>query len=117
MLKTKAQTSCVTAEEISDVLSIEFGISDKSVAITVATYHCQYGCGITRLQLMKLLLCPHTSSSSTKSVLPKLSETAGGQGPNHCCVDEEVLDGKGGSPGGTRTFTYETQSTLFNRCT
>lgn len=70
VLKTKAvykaQTGCVVAEEISDVLS-EFGISDKIVAITVDNA-ANMDVAIKRLRFVKLGCFAHTLNLASQSL-------------------------------------------------
>ncbi|ROL45244.1 Zinc finger BED domain-containing protein 1 [Anabarilius grahami] len=70
VLKTKAvykaQTGCVVAEEISDVLS-EFGISDKIVAVTVDNA-ANMDVAIKRLRFVKLCCFAHTLNLAAQSL-------------------------------------------------
>ena len=88
----KIQTGCVVAEEISDVLS-EVGISGKIVAITVDNA-ANMDVAIKHLQSLKLSCIAHTLNLAAQSLhtKSKFSESVDGQGPNHCCGDEEVLE-------------------------
>lgn len=93
-----AQTAIVVAEEIGDILK-EFGVFDKVVAVTVdnaANMHV----AIKRLQFVKIGCFAHfTQPSSTKSVLQQLSGSVDCKDSSHHRLDEEVIDGKGGSTG------------------
>lgn len=62
----KAQTGCVVAQEINDVLS-EFCISDKIVAITVENA-ANMDVAIKRLQFMKLCCFAHTINLAAQSL-------------------------------------------------
>ena len=70
VLKTKAvyraQTGCVVAEEISDVLS-EFGISDKIAAITVDN-SANMDVAIKHLRYVKLRCFAHTLNLAAQSL-------------------------------------------------
>ncbi|XP_061880796.1 E3 SUMO-protein ligase ZBED1-like [Entelurus aequoreus] len=70
VLKTKAvykaQTGCIVAEEISDVLS-EFAISEKIIAVTVDNVANMY-VAIKRLQFVKLCCFAHTLNLAAQSL-------------------------------------------------
>ncbi|XP_030263766.1 zinc finger BED domain-containing protein 1-like [Sparus aurata] len=70
VLKTKAvykaQTGCVVAEEISDVLT-EFGISDKIVAVTVDNA-ANMDVAIKHLRFVKLCCFAHTLNLAAQSI-------------------------------------------------